>query len=221
MRTEFPIVVPPRPSCAPPFGPAPTPRDDPQRALVDAIENPAVLIECDGWVRTTNRAAAAMLGQRGLLAMRSGRLEPANPSGRDGWRRLLDDALRAGRADGELVADGARVPVRVVRLGAQRLVAILPTPAARRTVAADPVERVAADAGLTQSEVAVLRGLLAGASVRAIATARATSEATVRCQVRALLTKTGTSSIRQLLVTVLAPSAAGSPGQAGGIAIRC
>jgi DNA-binding CsgD family transcriptional regulator len=204
MRTESSIVVPPFARSAPVPGPASAPHGDPQCALVDAIENPAVLIEQDGRVRAANRAATATFGRGGLYEVRCGRLEPAVPGRLDAWRRLLDEALHAGRVDGELAADPSPVPVRIVHLGGLRLLVIMPS--ARQPVSApDPVERLAAGAGLTHSEVAVLRALLAGQSVRAIAAARATSEATVRSQVRALLWKTGTSSIRHLLLSVLAP----------------
>jgi DNA-binding CsgD family transcriptional regulator len=220
MRTERPTIVPPSSPSGCLRDPACAPRDDPQVALVDAIANPAVLIELDGWVRATNRAGASSFGAGGLLAMRSGRLEPACPARRDAWLRLLDEAQHSGRADGELGADDVPVPVRVVRLGPQRLLAILQTPAARRAPAADPVDAFAADAGLTHSETAVLRGLLAGHAVRAIASLRATTEATVRSQVRALLAKTGSTSIRNLVLTVLSPPQADDLARRGGHARR-
>jgi DNA-binding NarL/FixJ family response regulator len=67
----------------------------------------------------------------------------------------------------------------------------------------------------------VLRGLLAGHAVRAIASLRATTEATVRSQVRALLAKTGSTSIRNLVLTVLSPPQADDLARRGGHARRC
>lgn len=175
------------------------------RALVDAIENPALLVEDDGWVRAANRAAAMLLAPGGPLRMRSGRLEPANPGLVPGWTSLLSDVLRDGRADARLTDADGPLAVRVLHIGSGRLLVLLPTSGGGPRPAPDPVERIAREAGLSGSERAVLRKLLEGHSVRDIAAARATSESTVRSQIRSLLGKTGTTSIRRLLLRVLEP----------------
>ncbi len=179
---------------------------DPCRAIVEALDTPAVLIEADGWVRAHSGAAAWLIGPGRPLGMTGGRIEPACESARGAWRGLLADATERGRADGELAFGGTRIGVRVLQVESRRFVAILrPMPDADAGACADAMlDRTVPGAGLTPSERAVLRGVLAGRRAREIAAERSTSEATVRTQIRSLLVKTGTSSIRELLLALLA-----------------
>ncbi|MEI7445702.1 MAG: LuxR C-terminal-related transcriptional regulator [Burkholderiales bacterium] len=178
-----------------------------QRALVDAMENPALLIEEDGWVRAANPAAVALLAPGGRLVMRSGRLEPTEARLAGAWARLLATALQSSRAEATLNDSAGPLTVRAVHVGAGRLLVSLSAACLGQRSPADPVERLTRETGLSCSERAVLRHLLDGATVREVARARETSESTVRTQIRSLLFKTNTSSIRQLVLLALNPDA--------------
>ena len=93
------------------------------------------------------------------------------------FAELLDAALAAAHGQ-ELIAEGERL-----RLSAEARVR-----QSRRAAALAPFERLSAREG------EVLRELAAGRSVGAIATSWCVSEATVRSQVRAVLTKLDVSS---------------------------
>jgi DNA-binding NarL/FixJ family response regulator len=93
------------------------------------------------------------------------------------FTQLLDAALAAARGD-QLISEGERL----------RLIAEARSRRSRRLEALAPFERLSA------REAAVLRELAAGRSVGAIAGSWFVSEATVRSQVRAVLTKLGVTS---------------------------
>lgn len=179
-------------------------------ALLDAISLGLTLLDGDARAIYANAAARQSLecGDAGL-SLQAGRVAPVAPRLAADWRDALS-AARAGRPmTVRLDAPGGRVGVSIgpAPQGAG-VVCIMPAAGARHVRA---LRAYAWATRLTAAEAEVLEEIVSGGSPKAIARARGASESTVRAQVRSMLAKTGTRSLRELAIDVLRSAPAASP----------
>ena len=171
--------------------------------LVESMANPAFVTDPSGTILAGNSASRlAATRHDGVLLQVHGVLQPSNSLLAGRWAELLQTAATEGAARIELDAGEAHMQVTAVGLGDDRLVIAI-SPPLPVLIGEDPVDRCVRESALTHSEEQVLRLLLEGASVRTIAESRGTRLPTVRAQVRALLVKTNTHSIRELVARTL------------------
>lgn len=175
--------------------------------MLDQVDHPMILLADDQTVLHANRAAQLELagapGEEHPLACRDGKLAAVQR----GDAAELAEALIAARTRGirkllALGAKGSRVSVSVMAMppsehdphGAILLVL------GKRQVCGDlAVFWFARSHGLTQAECTVLQSLCKGLGPSEIAQEHAVAISTVRTQLAAIRSKTGTTSLRDLV----------------------
>lgn len=181
----------------------PVPLDRRLSMLVETMANPAFVTDPSGTILASNSASRiAATRHDSVLLQAHGVLQPANSLVAARWTAMLLAAATEGASRIELDAGNVPMQVTAVALGEDRLV-IAVSPPLPVLIGEDPIARCVRESALTHSEEQVLRLLLEGASVRDIAESRGTRLPTVRAQVRALLVKTNTHSIRELVARTL------------------
>jgi DNA-binding CsgD family transcriptional regulator len=164
--------------------------------LADLIDDAWLVLSADGGLIGANRAARRLLQAGDTLTIDRGRVVPADPRVRATWRLALDEA-RAGRRrllwsrDAEaravsLQPGGPGAPV-LVRIGEDA------TGRLRRLWA------YAQAIGLSAQETRVLEALSDGESPAGVARRHEVGIATVRTQIRGLVTKARVRGMRELL----------------------
>lgn len=171
----------------------------------------AVLATADGRILAASATAARTLGANGLDGLQDGLTGPA----RTALRRFCH-ALERGEAPGPLVLTTGDTP-RHLLVQRARTAAGEGATAALLTIEAldhqwnDGAEALLVESfALSRAEVAVLRALLSGRTLREIAADTGRSEHTIRNQMKSVLAKTGAPSQVDLvrLVAFLINSAA-------------
>lgn len=170
--------------------------------LLRTIVNPAFILDGDGRLLDVNQAARPLFEPGALFLVAEGQVEPVDRALGSLWQMLKWRASRGLDATASLKAGEAPIKVTLLSLSAQETLALLP-----------PVESGQSDLTLlmhfskrhrlTAAETDVMVRLAAGSSACDIARVRCTSEATVRSQIRSLLIKTQTRSIRLLIALAL------------------
>ena len=164
--------------------------------LLSTILGAAMVLADDGAVLAANDAAAAVFG------LRARRLDPRHAARRGRSRRararVAQVAAEAHRPRGDRPAaprrarpGGARAPQGDARRHGRRQVLAVTSELAWPEAVSEFLARVFA---LTAAEVEVMRRLVAGETVAAIAAATGRSAGTVRSQLHAILQKTATRS---------------------------
>jgi DNA-binding CsgD family transcriptional regulator len=192
--------------------------DDPPPELArlpDALDFGVLLLDADGRLRWANRPSREALEAGDPLRLEADRLAL---DGKEPQRRLL-------RALAEAAAGSARI-LRLDGAGSTARLGLSPWgsgPAGEALVLGTlrseahrvpPALRVyAREWKLTPGETDVMRGLMLGERPPEIAARRGSSQGTVRSQIKTLLAKTGTHSMRDLVVEALhlPPMPSGAP----------
>ena len=194
--------------------------------VLDEVDYGLLMLSADGTVVHANHAAHTELASTMSLRLSGQRLVSRTPS----EQRLLDRALAAAR-DG-----GLRTMLTIETEGHGRLgLSIVPLPAAlaqahaghavlisferSRIAEALSVDAHAREHGLTLREQQVLAALCEGLRAKEIATRLEIGEATVRTHVKHIKTKTGCSSIVDIVARVsrlppMVPALRPGPGAA-------
>jgi DNA-binding CsgD family transcriptional regulator len=175
------------------------------RQLVDALDFGAMLLERDGRIRWANRPAREALAMGDALGMTEGRLSLHGPQQQRALAGVLEEAA-AGAT--RMLCLGGGVPSTKLGLapwgcdadGVPLLLVTLQTGEREQWPA---LRAYAREHRLTQSETDVMQQLVLGDRPPQIAARRGSSEGTVRSQIKSLLEKTGTHSMRELVVEVL------------------
>ena len=176
-------------------------------SLVEAMQEPALLVDDRGCVLFLNRHAQETLG-RVSATIRGSQLSFWHPASELNWRRAVQRFVQTGLPQvAQLAATAARielVPINHFGLNAdasetRMLLAVIR--GLRST--SHHVESLAQVYALSGAEVDVLQMLSAGTPAKQVAARRRTSVNTVRAQIRGLLEKTGSRSQRELLVKCL------------------
>ena len=198
--------------------------------LLDALDFGVLLIEPDARLRYTNRPAREALGADDVLRIDAGRLTLHGPQQQRALLRALGEAAQGAP---RMLCLGGGVPSTKLALtpwdasadGTPLMLGTLQTGERRHWPA---LHAFARERRLTEGETDVMHQLVLGDRPPQIAARRGSSEGTVRSQIKALLEKTGTHSMRELVVEALhlppmpthatAPAAprraGGSPGEA-------
>jgi DNA-binding CsgD family transcriptional regulator len=210
--------------------PLPAPRPDPLAGLdaelppallhrlVEALDFGVMLLETDGRVRFANRYARLALGAGDVLGLTDDRITLHGPQQQRAFLRALvevaDDRPR-------MLCLGGGVPGTKLALarwhreadGSVVLLATLQTGERQQWPA---LRAYARERRLTEGEADVMQQLVLGDRPPQIAARRGSSEGTVRSQIKSLLEKTGTHSMRELVVEALhlPPMPAGAGPQA-------
>jgi DNA-binding CsgD family transcriptional regulator len=173
--------------------------------LVDALDFGVMLLETDGRVRYANRPARVALGAGDVLGLTEDRLTLHGPQQQRAFLRALaevaDDRPR-------MLCLGGGVPGTKLALvrwrreadGSTVLLATLQTGERQQWPA---LRAYARERRLTEGETDVMQQLVLGDRPPQIAARRGSSEGTVRSQIKSLLEKTGTHSMRELVVEAL------------------
>lgn len=173
-------------------------------SLFDQIGYPAIVLSADQRLVYANADGASALQSGRALQLRNEHVVVADRTQELVWGNALRDCARGLR---RLVFLGSRehsVPIAVSSLstpdepqqhGLNMVVFARVSPCQRASLQA-----YAKALGLTASEVRVAIGLLGGESPEEIATAHQVSISTVRTQIRCLLEKSGSSTVRALLL---------------------
>jgi DNA-binding CsgD family transcriptional regulator len=198
--------------------------------LVEALDFGVMLLETDGRVRFANRYARLALGAGDVLGLTEDRITLHGPQQQRAFLRALvevaDDRQR-------MLCLGGGVPGTKLALtrwhreadGSAVLLATLQTGERQQWPA---LRAYARERRLTEGEADVMQQLVLGDRPPQIAVRRGSSEGTVRSQIKSLLEKTGTHSMRELVVEALhlppmpghaalslAPRRQGSPPEGG------
>jgi DNA-binding CsgD family transcriptional regulator len=172
----------------------------PLESLAEFVDEPWLGLAADGLLLGANRAARRLLEANEVLRVeRGGRVAPVDATLAAGWRDALAE-VRAGRRrllwgsapDARAIVmqpGGDAMPV-VVRVGDDSIGRL------RRLWA------FAHSVGLSAQETRVLEGLVAGLGPADIAKRHEVAIATVRTQVRGVLSKTQVRGMRELLALV-------------------
>ncbi|MGE0715703.1 MAG: PAS domain-containing protein [Alphaproteobacteria bacterium] len=178
-------------------------------AALDQIADCVILTTADGRVVAANRSARR-LHRRSVGLTIDARLVAARPAQNARLRALLDRVAASGVPDALRlpVAGGGHLQIVVAPLPPQRcdarpaqLVAIVTDEAGRRSL---PVGRLAALFGLTRAEAEVALALAEGERTDRIAAGRGVTLATLRTQIRAILAKTETARLIDLVRVISA-----------------
>ena len=173
--------------------------------LVDALDFGVMLLETDGRVRYANRPARIALGAGDVLGLTEDRLTLHGPQQQRAFLRALaevaDDRPR-------MLCLGGGVPGTKLALvrwrreadGSTVLLATLQTGERQQWPA---LRAYARERRLTEGETDVMQQIVLGDRPPQIAARRGSSEGTVRSQIKSLLEKTGTHSMRELVVEAL------------------
>jgi DNA-binding CsgD family transcriptional regulator len=173
--------------------------------LVDTFEHGVLLLGADGRVHLANRSARDALAAGGVLRVDDGRLALHGPQQQRALQQALADAA-LGRA--RMLCLGGGVPTVKLALspwdrspeGGALLLGTLLT--GERDVW-PALLAFARERRLTDGETDVLHALVHGERPPQIAARRGSTEGTVRSQIKALLEKTDTHSMRELVVEAL------------------
>jgi DNA-binding CsgD family transcriptional regulator len=197
--------------------PLPAPRPDTQAGLdagippallhqlVDALDFGVMLLETDGRVRYANRPARIALGAGDVLGLAEDRLTLHGPQQQ---RALLRALAEVAEGEPRMLCLGGGVPGTKLALacwtreadGCAVLLATLQTGERQQWPA---LRAYARERRLTEGETDVMQQIVLGDRPPQIAARRGTSEGTVRSQIKSLLEKTGTHSMRELVVEAL------------------
>ncbi|MCZ8339457.1 MAG: LuxR C-terminal-related transcriptional regulator [Burkholderiaceae bacterium] len=173
--------------------------------LVDALDFGVLVLAPCGRVHWANRPARDALAAGDALRVEDGRLALHGPrQQRELMRALADAAAGASR----MLCLGGGVPTTKLALsrwctdagGTTLMLGTLQTGERTDWPALDAYAR---ERRLTAGEADVLQMLVLGDRPPQIAARRGSSEGTVRSQIKTLLEKTGTHSMRELVVEVL------------------
>jgi DNA-binding CsgD family transcriptional regulator len=193
--------------------------------LLDALDFGVLLIEPDARLRYTNRPAREALGADDVLRIDAGRLMLHGPQQQRALLRALGEAAQGAS---RMLCLGGGVPSTKLALtpwdasadGTPLMLGTLQTGERRHWPA---LHAFARERRLTEGETDVMHQLVLGDRPPQIAARRGSSEGTVRSQIKALLEKTGTHSMRELVVEALHlppmpvnVSAAGTARRTGG-----
>ena len=173
--------------------------------LVDALDFGVLLLAPCGRVHWANHPARDALAAYDVLRVEDGRLALHGPQQQRALLRALADAV-VGTP--RMLCLGGGVPTTKLALspwrtdadGTPLLLGTLQTGERSDWPALDAYAR---ERRLTAGEADVLQMLVLGDRPPQIAARRGSSEGTVRSQIKALLEKTGTHSMRELVVEVL------------------
>lgn len=173
--------------------------------LLDRVAHGVLLLDEAGRIVWANAAAqlSIAIGRSGL-GREGGVLCPQDPSLSARWRAGLARAV-AGQAT-MLVLAGRGVRVSIVLApwrGGPREARVVGTLAPCDAHERNALRLYACAHGLSPSETEVLVALARGATPKAVAQRRGSSEGTVRSQVKAILLKTGHHGIREAVVDAL------------------
>ena len=173
-------------------------------SLFDQIDYPAIVLSADQRLIYANADGASALQSGGTLQLRDEHVIVVDRTQELVWGKALRDCARGRRRHVSLGSREHSVPVAVSPLstpdeppqgGLNIVVFGRVSPCQRASLQA-----YAKALGMTASEVRVAIGLLGGASPEEIATAHQVSISTVRTQIRCLLEKSGSSTVRALLL---------------------
>ncbi|MEI7447747.1 MAG: LuxR C-terminal-related transcriptional regulator, partial [Burkholderiales bacterium] len=175
------------------------------RQLVDALDFGAMLLEPCGRIRWANRPARQALSLGDVLGVTEGRLSMHGPQQQRALVRALAEAAGGGV---RMLCLGGGVPSTKLGLapwgvdedGTPLLLGTLQTGEREQWPA---LRAYARERRLTEGETDVLQQLVLGDRPPQIAARRGSSEGTVRSQIKTLLEKTGTHSMRELVVEAL------------------
>ncbi|MFM1989736.1 MAG: hypothetical protein RJA99_2693 [Pseudomonadota bacterium] len=182
---------------------------DAMRLALDELDYGLMLMTASGRLLQSNEIASSLLAAGRGLRLVGEHVVGVGDSAQSRWMAALRDAHRGIRRL-VLVGEGeAALPIAVCPLvGASGGAGDAPPPpllamSARRGNCEElSIQAFGREHRLTPAEIEVLSRLMAGASPQSIAFALGRSESTVRTQVRAILGKTATRSIRNLLLRV-------------------
>lgn len=170
--------------------------------LLKAIVNPAFVVDVDDRLIAANEAAQLLFGPNALFSVASGQVEPVDSTCRSLWRMLKWRSMHGFEASGSMRDGEERNRVTLLSLSAREVLALLP-PAESQADGSSVFMQFGRRYGITAAESDVLVRLAAGDAAEDIARFRGRSVATVRTQIRALLMKTNTRSIRSLIALAL------------------
>lgn len=189
------------------------------RAVMDRFPVPVLLVQRDGMTAFLNSAAQALLERSALLAHADGRLKGAN----NGITEELMGAVQ------RTLDEGSDQLVRLRTNGSSHSVMALITRPNIKKLATTPEiasvclveigdeevvssETLRAYYGLTAAESKLASKLAAGHSLKEVAEASETSVHTLRCHLKAIFAKTGTSRQAELVNHLLrGPGLLGTP----------
>lgn len=175
-------------------------------ALVDQIDYPIIVLGADQRPVYANADGASALRSGGALRLRDEHVVVADRTQELVWGSALRDCALGLRRLVFLGSRGHSVPVAVSPLSTTdesqqhrlTLVVLGRVSSCQRA----SLQAYARAFGMTASEVRVAIGLLGGESPEEIAAAHQVSISTVRTQIRCLLEKSGSSTVRALLLTL-------------------
>lgn len=175
------------------------------RRLVDALDFGVLLLEPCGRLLFANRPAREALAAGDLLRIDGGRLML---HGAAAQHALVTALANAAAGESRLLCVGGGVPTTKLALapwdrGRDGTPVLLGTLQTGERSDWPALRAFARERHLTASEAVVLQMLVLGDQPHQIAARRGSSESTVRTQIKALLEKTGTHSMRELVVEVL------------------
>jgi DNA-binding CsgD family transcriptional regulator len=173
--------------------------------LVDALDVGVLVLAPCGRVHWANRPARDALAADDKLRVEDGRLALHGPQQQRALMRALADAA-AGTP--RMLCLGGGVPTTKLALSPWRTDAdgttlLLGTLQTGERTDWPALDAYARERRLTAGEADVLQMLVLGDRPPQIAARRGSSEGTVRSQIKTLLEKTGTHSMRELVVEVL------------------
>ncbi|HYF60189.1 MAG TPA: hypothetical protein VEA81_14655 [Burkholderiaceae bacterium] len=173
--------------------------------LLDALDFGVLLLEPDARVRWANRPAREALVGDDLLRLEDGRIVVHGAARRRALARGLEDAVAGVRrllclGGGVPSVKLALVPWAAAEDGTPLLLGTLQTGEREQWPA---LAAYAHERRLSAGETDVLEQLVLGDRPPQIAARRGSTEGTVRSQIKALLEKTGTHSMRELVVEAL------------------
>lgn len=170
--------------------------------LFDEISHGVVVVDAQGWVTHSNRAARDVMANCGVLYIQQGELMALSPMDAKLLYAVLDKASAGVRSLVELSGSGVTLTLSVVPLQFKQgkvcqYVALF----FERTAICDSGMFVffARSHGLTRTEEQVLTLLCRGLSTPDIAMELNVAVSTVRSHVRALCFKTGSKGSRELI----------------------
>lgn len=171
--------------------------------VLDELDYGVMLLTAGGALIHANDAARALLARGDLFCLREGRPMPADANQCRRWRALLDACAGNRRALELFVTSRETLSVAVVSVGQAHQSCGSPTVLAtfgrQRTCEPISLNAFARASRLSATETKVLASLAASRSPSEIASEHSVSISTIRTQIKQVLAKTGSRSIRDLL----------------------